>query len=323
LIARALFFEGPRRVAVRDIPLQQPRAGEVLVRGLASAVSQGTELLLYRDEGPSRFDPSLSPEPGPTYPRRYGYAWVGTVVRGGQLNPGTRVFALASHGSAHVLDETELRPIRSDVPPSRASLAANLETALTATWDAEAAYGERAVVLGAGVVGVLTAWLLARSGLEVTVVEPATRRRECALVLLGPVQVAASLADVNPIGRADLVVEATGRPEVLDEAITLCAPSARIIVLSFYGRRRAAVDLGDTFHRRRLTIASSQVSTIPPRLAGRWDIARRFGVVEDLLGEPRLDALVAPAVPFERASELYATLDADRDALPAHVFEYD
>jgi 2-desacetyl-2-hydroxyethyl bacteriochlorophyllide A dehydrogenase len=324
MISRALIFEAPRRVALHDVSLPALAVDEALVRGLASAISQGTELLLYRGEGPEPFDPSLDGTRGnaPTYPCRYGYAWVGAVVeRGSDALPseGTRVFALAAHGDAHVLASRCIRPIRADIPAARAALAANMETAVTCTWDAEVALGERAVVLGGGLVGILVTWLLVRVGAKVTLVEPRPARRSCAQRL---VPAACVVAHRAPDGRADVVVEATGDPRAIHDAIAWSAPSARIIVASFYGRRVAPIALGDAFHRRRLSLVSSQVSAIPPRLSTRWDAARRFATVEDLLGEPNLDALIAPAVGFEHAPELYARLDVDDDALPCHVFDY-
>lgn len=313
MISRALFFDGPRKVAVRDVTLPAPADGELLVRGLASALSQGTELLLYRGEGPERFDPSLGIS---SYPCRYGYSWVGAVVEGSSgLN---RVFALATHAAAHVLRAENVRAIRADIPAARAALAANLETAVTCTWDAEVTLGDRVVVLGAGLVGTLTAWLLSRTA-RVTLVDPSPARRASAMKLAPNLRVVES--DV-PDGRADVVIEATGAPAALDTAIAWAAPMARIVVASFYGLRRAPIDLGDAFHRRRLTLLASQVSSIPPKLAPRWDYARRFAIVEDLLGEPLLDALIGGAVPFERAPELYARLDANQDTPPCHVFEY-
>jgi threonine dehydrogenase-like Zn-dependent dehydrogenase len=296
---RALYFEGPRQVAIRE--LAEPE-GEV-IRGLASAISQGTELLLYRGEGPTPFDPSTGTS---GYPCRYGYSWVG------RRPDGQRVFAFAPHGDAHGAPLLG-RPIRDDIPAARATLAANMETAVTITWDAEPVLGERAVVIGGGVVGCLTAWLLVRAGMQVALIDRRSKRRA----------VAEALGARASVGPADLVVEATGDPAALDSAIEIAAPHARIVVASFYGNRRAPIDLGNAFHRRRLTLVSSQVSSIPPRLSARWHVDRRFGLVEELLGEPKLDLLIAPPVPFESAADLYASLDREDDVLPCHVFEYD
>jgi threonine dehydrogenase-like Zn-dependent dehydrogenase len=310
---RELWFVAPRKVEIRESELRAPGPGEILARGLASCVSQGTELLLYRGEGPPRFDPSLdADETAPTYPRRYGYAWVGEVDGGGG-----RVFALAPHADAHVLREADVRPLPRGLPPTRASLAANLETAITCVWDAEVGIGDRAVVLGGGVVGILVAWLLVRAGARVSLVEPRRARREAARALIPEL----ALGEIAP-GTADVVVEASGDPRALDAAVTACAPAGRIVVASFYGSRRAPVDLGDRFHRGRLEVRASQVSHIPPRVSARWDATRRFGLVVDLLGEPALDHLLAPPVRFGRAPQLYASLDGNADVPPAHVFVY-
>lgn len=293
------------------------------MRGLASAVSQGTELLLYRGEGPEVFDSSLEGQPGgATYPRRYGYAWVGEVIatgEGARLSEGTRVFALAPHGDVHVLDDHAVRALPEDFPASRAVLAANLETAVTCVWDANPSLGDHAVVLGGGVVGILTAWLLSQSGATVTLLESSEMRRAAARAL---VPTALIEAREEPDASADIVVEATGNPRMLDAAIAWARPEARVVVASFYGSRRAAIDLGDRFHRSRLELRSSQVSAIPPRLRERWSPARRWTFVLSLLRERALDALLAPPVPFDRAAELYASLDTVADVPPAHVFVY-
>ena len=292
------------------------------MRALASGISQGTELLLYRGEGPAVFDPSLGDAAAETYPRRYGYAWVGQVATAGpgaRLGEGTRVFSLAAHGELHTLPEAAVRALPEDFSATRAVLAANLETAITCTWDANASLGDHVVVLGGGVVGTLTAWLLARSGAAVTLLEPGEQRRVAARALLPDARIEAT---AEPDGSADVVIEATGNPALLDVAIAWARPEARVVVASFYGARRAPVDLGDAFHRRRLELRASQVSAIPPRLRERWTPARRWRFVLSLLRERALDALLAPPVPFARAAELYATLDRDADVPPAHVFVY-
>lgn len=319
---RALWFVEPRRVELREEVLPPPGKGEVVARGLASAISQGTELLLYRGEGPPTFDesiPSGGPAGGKVYTRRYGYSWVGEIVGGETTRIGERVFALATHADGHVLRSEDARAIPSDVPATRAVLAANLETAITCTWDAEVDFGDRIVVLGGGVVGILTAWLLARSGAVVTLIEQSERRRGAAKALL---PYSSIVAEATPDAKADVVVEATGDPRTLDTAVAWCATEGRVVVASFYGSRRATTDLGDAFHRRRLTLRATQVSVIPPRLRDRWTNERRWELVTSLLRDAALDALVAEPVPFDRAAELYAKLDRDDDLPPAHVFVY-
>jgi 2-desacetyl-2-hydroxyethyl bacteriochlorophyllide A dehydrogenase len=309
---RELWFVAPRKVEIREAELPAPGDGEIVVRGLASCVSQGTELLLYRGEGPPRFDPSLDGAEGnATYPRRYGYAWVG------ETESRARFFALAPHADAHVLRIENLRALPNEIPEARATLAANLETAVTCVWDAEVGLGDRALVLGGGVVGILTAWLLVRAGAKVSLVEPRRQRRDAALALVPEL----ALGDTGE-GSADVVVEASGDPRALDVAVEACASGGRIVVASFYGNRRTPLDLGDRFHRERLELRSSQVSRIPPRLSARWDGTRRFSLVVELLAEPGLDHLLAPPVPFARAPQLYASLDGNSDVPPAHVFVY-
>jgi len=319
---RALWFVGPRLVELREEPVRAPGPREVVVRALASGVSQGTEMLLYKGEGPEVFDPSLETRGATTYPRRYGYAWVGEVSEvgsGARLEVGTRVFALAPHGDTHTLGDEAVRALPGDVPATRAVLAANLETAVTCAWDAGVSFGDDVVVLGGGVVGILTAWLLARSGANVTLVERSEARRAAARALVPSAIVEAS---ATPDGTADVVVEATGDPRVLDDAIAWTRPEGRIVVASFYGTRRAPLDLGDAFHRRRLELRASQVSSIPPRLRERWTYARRWLLVLSLLHERALDALLAPSTPFDRAADLYASLDTPSDLPPAHLFVY-
>lgn len=299
---KALWFEEPHKVAIREEETPVAAPGDVLVRGLASAMSQGTELLLFKGEGPTPFDPSMGAR---EYPTRYGYAWVGA------LEDGTCVFGLLPHGDAHVVSPSSLRVLPSDVPATRATLAANLETAITCAWDAEVPFGANVTVFGGGVVGLLTAWILQRSA-SVRVVEKSLAR----------MAIANELGLIAEHEEADVVIEATGDPRVLDGAIETTAPGGRVVVASFYGQRKAPIALGDAFHRKRLAIVASQVSAIPPRLSARWTHARRFDLVRSLLREAALDKLIK-AVPFENAPALYERLAAGHDDdPPCHVFEY-
>lgn len=320
--ARELWFTAPRAVDVREAEVPRPGRGQVLVRALASGISQGTERLLYRGEGPTPFDPSLDPPGTPTYPRRYGYAWVGEIAACGAETTaveGTRVFGLLPHGDWHAVDEHALRTIDRAIPASRAVLAANLETAITCVWDAGISLGDEVVVIGGGIVGLLAGWLASRSGARVRLIEASPKRRALGTAL-GAIALAPD--EHPPQADADVVIEASGDPASLDRAIAHAGVEAVIAVASFYGVRRAPIDLGDAFHRRRISLRASQVSRLPPARAPRWDHARRFDLVRRLLGESALDALLDPLVPFDRAAEVYELLDGDPGGAGQIVFDY-
>lgn len=320
--ARELWFLGPRQVELRRGASAALVDGQIRARALASGVSQGTELLLYRGEGPTPFDPSLDAPGAPTYPRRYGYAWVGEVVESNSASHprGAHVFALAPHGDEHVLNATDAKVLPAGLPPARAILAANLETAVNVVWDAGLALGDDVVVIGGGVVGLLIGHLARKSGAaRVRLFEPSRRRRETALAL-GFDQ--AESAPPPGAAAADVVIEASGDPACLDLALRLVRDEGVVTVASFYGQRVAPVALGTDFHRRRLSLRSSQVSRLPPSHRAGWSLARRFELVSHLLENAELDALLDSPVPFAEAPATYARLaEAPGEALQT-VFSY-
>lgn len=327
-VGKELWFEAPRTVELRRTELPVPAAGEVLVRGICSGISQGTEMLLYRGQGPTPFDPSLDAPGQPIYPRRYGYAWVGEVMAransvqnaAASLPVGSRVFGLLPHAEFHVIAETSLSLLGPDIPVLRAVLAPNLETAINCVWDAGVALGDRVVVLGGGIVGQLIGWLAQSAGGQVRLVEPSARRLEVAR-LLGLHEALTPDQDV-PSGSADVVIEATGNPQTLDRAIAHAGLEATVVVASFYGTRVSPVDLGSAFHRKRLSLKASQVSRVPSARQARWSLSRRFELVRTLLGQPELDVLLEPPVPFEQAAAEYQRIDqAPGDGLQT-VFQY-
>ncbi len=318
---RELWFTGPERVELRSAPAAPLGAGQVRARALASGISQGTELLLYQGEGPTPFDPSLDAPAAPTYPRRYGYAWVGEVIesKSDALGLGARVFALLPHGDEHCLGAEQARLLPHDVPAERAVLAANLETAINVVWDAGIALGDQVVVIGGGIVGLLSGYLAKRSGAgRVCLIEPSALRLRAALGLgfdeAWSPEAPRALA-------ADVVIEASGNPACLEPALALARDEGVIVVASFYGQRVAALPLGSDFHRRRLTLKASQVSRLPATRVG-WSFERRFALVCDLLENPLLDALLETPVPFDEAPASYARLARAPGATLQTVFRY-
>lgn len=319
---RELWFVGPQRVELRDGAGPPPLgAGQLRARALASGISQGTELLLYKGEGPTPFDPSLDAPGAPTYPRRYGYAWVGEVVESKSEGyaPGSHVFALLPHGDQHCLDADQARRLPDGLPAERAVLAANLETAVNVVWDAGVALGDDVVVIGGGVVGLLAGYAARRGGASsVRLIEPSAVRRAAALRLgfdqaIGPEQ---------PLDRADVVIEASGNPACLDLAVSLARDEGLVVVASFYGQRVAPVALGADFHRRRLTLRASQVSRLSPSRSLGWSFARRFALVTELLADPALDLLLERPVAFAEAPATYARLARAPGAGLQTLFHY-
>jgi 2-desacetyl-2-hydroxyethyl bacteriochlorophyllide A dehydrogenase len=321
---RELWFVEPGRVELRQGVIPSVRPGTVLARAIASGISQGTELLLFRGQGANPFDPSLGDAGGATYPRRYGYAWVGQIIDVGDdagiYSIGDQIFALAPHGDMHVLAQCVLRVIDRSVPAKRAVLAANLETAVNCVWDSGASIGDTIVVMGAGVVGLLIAWLCKRVGANVLVVEPA-QARSLAARQLG-VAVEKSAEAVRSFGNPDIVIEASGNPEALQSAMELAGHEGLVVVVSNYGSQAVRLNLGEHFHRKRLSIRSSQVSAIPAARCARWSLARRFELVGHLLQHSQLDILVNHEAVFDSAPSVYQQLHQDPGRWLQTVFTY-
>ena len=321
-MTRALWFEGPRSMAVRTEPSRPVEDGEVRVLTSFSGISGGTEMLAYRGE----LDPALPVDDtigalGGTFafPFRYGYSCVGVVEESRcELAEGEVVFAFHPHQDSFVVRGSDLVAIGS-IAPRQATLFPLVETALQITLDAGPHLGETVVVLGLGAVGALTSLMLQRSGAHVVAVEPRDWRRAAAddlgVVAVAPEDLLSTLqADGRP-GLVPLVVDAAGSPDALRDALGLLAHEGTALVASWYGTKEVMLPLGAEFHRRRLTIRSTQVSTIPAHLAGRWNPETRRRAVVQLLGELPLDRLATHTFPFEQAGDAYDAIDVSAEGL--------
>jgi 2-desacetyl-2-hydroxyethyl bacteriochlorophyllide A dehydrogenase len=320
--AQSLWFIAPGRVEISSEALAPLLDGEVLVRTTFSGISSGTELLAYRGE----LDPELAVDEtigalGGTfrYPFRYGYSCVGVVEESrSALAEGTLVFAFQPHQDRFVTNATAVVPLGRDAG-REATLFPLVETALQITLDAGPLLGETVVVFGLGVVGALTSLMLQRTGARVIAVEPRPWRRE-AIAALGVETVAPDELSATGV---PLVVEASGNPDVLASALRLLAHEGTVLVASWYGTKAVTLPLGQEFHRRRLTIRSTQVSTIPARLADRWDGDRRRRAVVDLLDELPLASLATHTFPFVDAADAYAALESGQRGLIHAALGYD
>lgn len=295
---RACWVEAPGRAAIRDGVLDGPAAGDVQVRALHGAVSRGTETLVFRGEVPaSEYARMRAPFqdgafPGPV---KYGYANVGVVEDGPSDWLGRHVFCLYPHQTRYCVPVAAVHALPPGLPPARAVLAANMETAVNALWDAAPRLGDRIAVVGGGVVGLLVAWLAARvPGCTVELVDVRSERAAVAARLgLGFALPPAARPD------ADLVLHASGQPRGLATALGLAGFEATVLELSWYGRRAVSLPLGEAFHAQRLRLQSSQVGHVAAAQRARWSPARRMGLALQLLQDPVLDALLTDSAPFD------------------------
>jgi threonine dehydrogenase-like Zn-dependent dehydrogenase len=311
----ALWYVGPGRAELRDEPLLEPGPGEVRIRALYSAISRGTErLVLAGRVPPSEFERMRAPFMAGTFPFpvKYGYAMVGRVEAGPVELRDRMVFVLHPHQSVFTLPAEAVVPIPDRLPPARAVLAANMETALNAIWDAAPGPADRIAIVGAGVVGALVAWLCGQlPGARVTLVDIEPSRAGLARTL----GTGFAAPDAAP-GDCDLVVHASGTAAGLATALGLAGDEATVLELSWYGAGEVAIPLGGAFHSRRLKLVSSQVGRVAPSHRARWTLRRRLAAALDLLVDPRLDALIAPAVKFhDLPARLPDILDAKSGVL--------
>lgn len=298
-----------------------PSGLEASVQALYSGVSRGTETLVFNGNVPeSEYQRMRAPFQSGEFPApvKYGYASVGRVMQGPSQLVGKQVFCLYPHQERYVVPSEALYELPSDVPPARAILAANMETALNAVWDCGAAPGDRVSVIGAGSVGCLAAWLLARMpGCEVELIDSNPQRQSIAAAL----GVAFAVPQAAR-AEADVVLHASGSEAGLALALRLAGFEATVCELSWYGKRSVALALGEEFHSRRLVLKSSQVGAVATTRRARWDCRRRMRLALSLLTAPVLDRLINSEGSFESLPDTMAQLARGPGAVIMHRVVY-
>ncbi len=304
--AQALWHEGPgvARLRAEDVAVAP---GDVGVRMLWSGISRGTERLVAEGRVPesehARMRAPFQQGDFP-FPVKYGYAAVGVVEQGPAPLLGKTVFALHPHQSFFTVPASAVTPLPAALPPRRAILAANMETALNAVWDGAAAPGDRIAVVGAGAVGLMTAMILSRMpGADVTLLDVLTERGDIAA------QLGVKFAGVEGAPRdCDLAFHTSATAAGLATALDTLGPDATLVEMSWHGAGETPVALGGAFHSRRLRIQSSQVGALPPSRRPRWDFRRRLALALELLCDDRLDALITDEAAFVALPERMAAI---------------
>lgn len=319
--ARAFWIASPGRGEIRAETLDPPSADEVVVRSLYSAISRGTEALVFQGRVPASEHLRMrAPFQAGEFPApvKYGYANVGRVERGPLALEGRNVFVLYPHQTRYIVPARAVHVLPETVPPRRAVLAANLETAINGLWDGSPHIGDAVTIVGAGLVGCLVAWLAGRTaGCEVELVD-INPQREAVARALG---VSFALSDAAS-GDRDLVIHASGSPAGLDLALRVAGFEATIVEMSWYGDQSVPIALGAAFHARRLTLKSSQVGSVAPSQRARWDSRRRMQLALSALADPVLDSLITGESDFEALPEVMAALAAAPGDTLCHRIRY-
>jgi NADPH:quinone reductase-like Zn-dependent oxidoreductase len=299
-IARALWFERAGAAQIRAEPLRAPGPDEALVVTQWSAISRGTERLVFHGRvPPSEYARMRAPrqEGNFPFPVKYGYCAVGVVEEGPADWRGRAVFCLHPHQDRFIAPLDALRPAPSSIPPRRATLAANMETALNAMWDSGAAPGDRIVIIGAGVLGLLIASLAARlPGAEVSVVDVEPSRRPIAESF------GASFRKPDEVGaatQADVIFHTSATADGVALAIACAGLEGTIVEASWFGDTKPTIPLGGAFHANRLRLISSQVGQVAASHRARWSHSRRLDKALSLLDDARFDALLTREVAFD------------------------
>lgn len=319
--ARAYWVVAPGVGEIRGEILPQASAGDVIVRARYSSISRGTESLIFRGRVPaSEYRRMKAPFqagelPGPV---KYGYSSVGTVEEGPDALRGRDVFSLYPHQTRYVVPAGAVHLLPVGVPPERAILAANMETAINGVWDAEARRHDRVTVVGGGTVGCLTAWAAAHViGCAVELIDINPARAAVARTLGVAFAQPATAATGVP-----LVIHASGSPAGLALALDLAAFEGTIVEMSWYGSQAVAVPLGGAFHSQRLTMKSSQVGHVARPKRAEYDRNQRMALAISLLADPALDVLITGESRFDDLPRTMARLaEAPGDEL-CHRIRY-
>ena len=307
---------------IRTHRLRSPGPGELLIRTRRSAISRGTESLVFRGEVPeSEWRRMRCPFQEGEFPApvKYGYSAVGIVEDGPAEAVGRRVFCLHPHQDRFIVPREAVVDIPDTIPDRRATLAANMETAINGMWDAVPGPGDRIAVIGAGVVGCLVAALAARlPGAEVELIDIDPTREGTAAALGCHF---ATPEEASP--EADLVVHASGSPAGLATAMTIAGCEATVLEMSWYGTRIVPLELGGAFHSRRLTLRSSQVGAVPAARRQRWPLRRRLTFALSLLRDPVFDILLSGETEFTALPALMPRLATSSAGILCHTIRYD
>jgi hypothetical protein len=320
--ARSFWLDSPGKADLKSQDLPARDQGWSTIISLFSGISPGTESLVFSGQVPENLHEQMRVpymEGDFRFPIKYGYSAVGRVIETDDpFLAGKTVHLLHPHQDIFVARNEDLFVVDESVPPERATLASNLETAVNAIWDSQVTVGQRCIVVGFGIIGSLIARILKGiPGVEVVVVDA-----EASKLLLANKMEFDSRSPEEVQGEFDLAFHASCSGEGLQLCIDKVGFEGKVVELSWYGNRKVALELGGEFHSKRKAIICSQVSTIPAQLQRRWNYKRRKELVFNLLKDPAFDSHITEMVPFEGLPAYYESGGLKKPGL-ARVVQYE
>jgi D-arabinose 1-dehydrogenase-like Zn-dependent alcohol dehydrogenase len=335
---QSLLFVSPKKVSVIEEEIPKLDDNKVLVRSLVSAISPGTEMLVYRSEIPDnmKLDSTINGlNQRVNYPLKYGYSIVGKISSCGKKIKkdwkNRLVFAFHPHESSFIATLDELIPIPPGISPEQASLLPSMETAINLVMDGRPIIGEKVAIFGQGIIGLLTTSILARIPLSCILTFDKFRLRRDESIKSGANH-SLDPVDSNDISlrrigfsevKFDLTYELSGNPEALDHAINVTGYSGRLVIGSWYGNKYSNLHLGGKFHRSRIRIVSSQVSTIDPQFLGLWDKKRRLNLAWKLVKTIHPSSFITHRFPISEAEKAYRLIDMNPEKTIQVLFTYE
>lgn len=333
----SLIFDSPYKVSIKESDVPTPDRGEVLVKSIVSSISPGTEMLVYRNQIPDEvlIDTKISGFNKPIeYPLKYGYATVGEVIDVGDKASSewknTLVFSFHPHESHFLAPPDSLIPVPKDISPEEASFLPNVETSINLLMDGRPVIGERVIVFGQGIVGLLTTSLLSIFPLScILTFDKYTLRRKRSLEAgatesMDPLKISPEIIKESCLKgiKSDLTYEISGNPDALENALALTGYSGRVIIGSWYGKKKSNLMLGGDFHRSRIRIMSSQVSTIDPRFKGLWNKSRRIQLAWNMIKIIKPSKFITHTFSIHDAINAYSLIDKTPEKTIQIIFSY-
>ena len=326
--AKRLTYKGACSAQIEECQLADLKEKNVTIQTLYSGISRGTESLVYQGKVPisERYRMKCPHQVGDfSYPVSYGYACVGKIIETqsdvSNLKTDDLVFVLHPHQDFFQVHEDMCNPIPTSLPANQAVLSANMETALNAVWDAELGTTNHHMVIGAGVVGLLTAFCLKSFSENTPTIIDINKNKKKTATSLGLNFLTPDEFSANAT-RPEHIFNTSASARGLQFAIDSAGFETRIIEMSWYGDKQVSLDLGGSFHSKRLQIISSQVGHVAPAKRDTYSYCDRMQEAMKLLSDPRLSALLEPEIAFETLPDHLHDIFNDNSSALCQLVKY-